>query len=65
MLGGEIGTGSFVAGLDLKFCANTLGFRCTFWNLACVYPLQNMHKIYNIFSFNKLNTKWGQWQVKD
>lgn len=23
-----------------------------------------MHKIFHIFSFNKLNTKWGQWQVK-
>lgn len=26
--------------------------------------LQDMHKIFNIFSFNKLNAKWGQWQVK-
>lgn len=51
----------------LKIFFFFLGFRGTFWNHVCVYAqyqptLQNMHKIFNLFSFNKLNTKWGQWQ---
>lgn len=40
---GGIGTGSSVAGLDLRFLANTLGFRGTFGNLVCVFHSISQH----------------------
>lgn len=53
----------------LKVLCKHFGFQGHILEYFLCFPqykpiLQNMHKIFNVFSFNKLNTKWGQWQVK-
>lgn len=61
ILGGEIGTGSFVAGLDLTFSANTLGFRGTFWNLVCVFHSTDQHcRICTKSTIDLVLTNWTQ-----
>lgn len=54
----------------LKVLCKHFGFQGHVWEPCLCFPqyqptLQNMHKTFSIFSFNKLNIKWGPWQVKD